>query len=136
MDDELKSVSAWKAIQILGVTLYNIVIDYFTKDVSTSDFYDLQEDLNGDIKVYKDNFYKFYEGMAKADGINKPFTKQTMITKINDFLDLKNIEYKQSRSGNRLYWLLNKDNFEDKVKISEQNDQDPADRTASENIPF
>ena len=136
IDYELINVTDRKAIQILGVTLYNIVIDYFTKDVSTSDFYDLQEDLNGDIKVYKDNFYKFYEGMAKADGINKPFTKQTMITKINDFLDLKNIEYKQSRSGNRLYWLLNKDNFEDKVKISEQNDQDPADRTASENIPF
>lgn len=127
IDYELINVLDRKAIQILGEVLHEVVTLYFIKDLSNEvNICDLKEDDNGLIRVNKDNFYKYYFNVAKADGIKNALIKQTVIKKVNDFLKLKKIEFKEIRSGNNFYWLLNKDDFQNKVidqftKVEEKN---------------
>ena len=119
VDYNLINVTDRKAVQILGETLYDIVKEYFTKDVTDEDYCDLIEDQNGIIKVYKDSYYAFYKNKAKDCGISNPIIEQTFSKKINDFLRMKNIDFKEKKNGNRKYWEFNKKEFETKINDME-----------------
>jgi hypothetical protein len=119
VDYNLINVNDRKAVEILGKTLFNIVKEYFTKDVTNENYCDLLEDQFGYIKIYKDDFYMFYKNKAVEAGIKNLIIAQNLSERINDFLEMKKINFFEKKSGNRKYWKVNKKEFEAKLNALE-----------------
>ena len=119
VDYNLINVNDRKAVEILGKTLFNIVKEYFTKDVTNENYCDLLEDQFGYIKIYKDDFYMFYKNKAVEAGIKNLIIAQNLSERINDFLKMEKINFFEKKSGNRKYWKVNKKEFEAKINAME-----------------
>jgi len=119
VDYNLINVNDRKAVEILGKTLFNIVKEYFTKDVTNENYCDLLEDQFGYIKIYKDDFYMFYKNKAVESGIKNLIIAQNLSERINDFLKMEKINFFEKKSGNRKYWKVNKKEFEAKINAME-----------------